>query len=110
MNDKGEIVDRHWKARNLKGFFGGRKELFTTTIYDVLDRYVEMYGPDAVLPVTRTPPGSSHAAIAARSRDRGAVDARDAREVLSWSDSDRLGTRALDDDTLVGLRRQRWRE
>ena len=22
MNDKGEIVDRHWKARNLKGFFG----------------------------------------------------------------------------------------
>lgn len=58
MNDKGEIVDRHWKARNLKGFFGGRKELFTTTIYDVLDRYVEMYGPDAVLPVTRTPLGN----------------------------------------------------
>ena len=58
MNDRGEIVDRHWKARNLKGFFGGRKELFTTTIYDVLDRYVEMYGPDAVIPVTRTPIGN----------------------------------------------------
>ena len=58
MNDRGEIVDRHWKARNLKGFFGGRKELFTTTIYDVLDRYVEMYGPDAVIPVTRTPLGN----------------------------------------------------
>ncbi|HOB12636.1 MAG TPA: nitrilase-related carbon-nitrogen hydrolase [Novosphingobium sp.] len=58
MNDKGEIVDRHWKARNLKGFFGGRKELFTTTIYDVLDRYVEMYGPDAVIPVARTPLGN----------------------------------------------------
>ena len=58
MNDKGEIVDKHWKARNLKGFFGGTRELFTTTIYDVLDRYVEMYGPDAVLPVTRTPLGN----------------------------------------------------
>lgn len=58
MNDKGEIVDRHWKARNIKGFFGGKIELFTTSIYDVLDRYVEMYGVDAVLPVSRTPLGN----------------------------------------------------
>ncbi len=58
MNSKGEIVDKHWKARNIKGFFGGDFELFTTTIYDVLDRYVEMYGADAVLPVTRTPIGN----------------------------------------------------
>ena len=58
MNDKGEIVDKHWKARNLKGFFGGSFELFTTTIYDVMDRYIEMYGEDAVLPVTRTPLGN----------------------------------------------------
>lgn len=57
MNDKGEIVDRHWKARNIKGVFFGF-ELFTTTIYDVLDRYVEMYGVDAVVPVTRTPLGN----------------------------------------------------
>ncbi len=57
MNDKGEIVDRHWKARNIKGVFFGF-ELFTTTIYDVLDRYVEMYGPDAVVPVARTPLGN----------------------------------------------------
>lgn len=57
MNDKGEIVDRHWKARNIKGVFFGF-ELFTTTIYDVLDRYVEMYGQDAVVPVTRTPLGN----------------------------------------------------
>ena len=49
----GEIVDKHWKARNIKGVFPGF-ELFTTTIYDVLDEYVEMYGEDAVLPVTRT--------------------------------------------------------
>jgi predicted amidohydrolase len=56
MNDKGEIVDKHWKARNIKGVF--RFELFTTTIYDVLDRYVEVYGQDAVVPVTRTPLGN----------------------------------------------------
>lgn len=57
MNDRGEIVDKHWKARNIKGVFPGF-ELFTTTVYDVLDRYVEMYGRDAVIPVTRTPLGN----------------------------------------------------
>ena len=53
----GKIVDKHWKARNIKGAFRG-VELFTTSIYDVLDEYVEMYGADAVLPVTRTPYGN----------------------------------------------------
>ena len=51
MNDKGEIVDRHWKARNLKGFFGGRKELFTTTIsYDLGVRTVPSFKttPEAI--------------------------------------------------------------
>jgi len=57
MDDRGRIVDRHWKARNIKGVFVGF-ELFTTTIHDVLDRYVEMYGRDAVVPVTRTPLGN----------------------------------------------------
>ena len=54
----GSIADKHWKARNIKGVFGPGFELFTTTIYDVLDRYVEMYGWDAVIPVTRTPIGN----------------------------------------------------
>lgn len=53
----GAIVDKHWKARNIKGVFVGF-ELFTTTIYDVLDRYIEMYGKDAVLPVTKTDVGN----------------------------------------------------
>jgi predicted amidohydrolase len=53
----GNIVDKHWKARNIKGVFPGF-ELFTTTIYDVLDRYVEMYGPDRVIPIARTPYGN----------------------------------------------------
>lgn len=57
INPKGEIVGKHWKARNIKGVFQGF-ELFTTSIYDVLDRYVEMYGIDEVIPVTRTPYGN----------------------------------------------------
>lgn len=54
----GEIIDKHWKARNIKGVFGPGFELFTTTIYDVLDEYVERYGQDHVIPVTRTPIGN----------------------------------------------------
>ena len=57
MDNTGTVVDKHWKARNVKGLFPGF-ELFTTTIHDVLDAYVEMYGRDAVLPVTRTPLGN----------------------------------------------------
>jgi predicted amidohydrolase len=53
MGPDGAILDRHWKARNIKGVFQGF-ELFTTTVHDVLDRYVEMYGRDAVIPITRT--------------------------------------------------------
>jgi len=33
-------------------------ELFTSSVYDVLDRYVEMYGWDAVIPVARTDIGN----------------------------------------------------
>ena len=58
MNSSGQIVAKDWKARNLKGFFPGGRELFTTTIYDVLDQYVEMYGADHVVPVIRTPLGN----------------------------------------------------
>lgn len=57
MDDQGRIVDKQWKARNIKGVFFGF-ELFTTTIYDVLDRYIEMYGQDRVLPIARTPIGN----------------------------------------------------
>jgi len=57
MGPTGEIVARHWKLRNLKGVFGGF-EVFTTTIFDVLDRYVEMHGWDEVIPVTRTDIGN----------------------------------------------------
>jgi len=53
----GTIVDKHWKVRNIKGVFQGM-ELFTTTVYDVLDEFIERYGLDAVVPVTKTPIGN----------------------------------------------------
>lgn len=59
MGPDGSIVDKHWKARNIKGVFGGAGyEIYTSTIHDCLEPYVEMYGRDAVLPVTKTPIGN----------------------------------------------------
>ena len=57
----GRILDKHWKVRNIMGAFRiGQApiELMTSTIYNNLDRYIEMYGADAVIPVTRTPLGN----------------------------------------------------
>jgi len=53
----GGIVSKQWKARNILGLFGD-SALIGTTVYDVLDRYVEMYGWDEVLPVARTDIGN----------------------------------------------------
>ena len=57
VDPEGNIAAKHWKARNIRGVFPGF-ELFTTTIENVLDPYVEMYGADAVIPVARTPIGN----------------------------------------------------
>lgn len=57
MAPTGKIVGRHWKLRNIKGIFGGF-EVFTTTIFDVFDQYLEMYGRDEVISVTRTDIGN----------------------------------------------------
>ena len=53
----GGIVDLQWKARNILGLFGDQA-LIGTTVYDVLDRYVEMYGWDRTMPVARTDIGN----------------------------------------------------
>jgi predicted amidohydrolase len=61
LSPEGKIVAKHWKARNIMGVFtAGRQpiELMTSTIYNCLDRYSEMYGADEVIPVTRTPWGN----------------------------------------------------
>ena len=53
----GNIVSKQWKARNILGLFG-EGALIGTTVYDALDRYVEMYGWDATIPVARTDIGN----------------------------------------------------
>lgn len=53
----GKVAASHWKAHNGRGF-RPNWDLYTTTIYDVLDRYTEMYGEDAVLPIARTEIGN----------------------------------------------------
>lgn len=50
----GKLAARQWKARGSIGGLG----LFTSTVYDCLDRYVEMYGLDALVPVARTDIGN----------------------------------------------------
>lgn len=57
IGPKGELVARDWKARNIVGVFPDF-ELVTTTVYNVLDRYIEMYGKDAVVPVHQTDIGN----------------------------------------------------
>ena len=57
IDPQGEVIARDWKARNIKGLFFGF-ELFTTTIYNVLDQYIEMYGADAVIPINHTAIGN----------------------------------------------------
>ncbi len=52
IDPKGEIVLKRWKTRNLAGLG------FSTTIYDVLDEYIERYGADALFPVARTDIGN----------------------------------------------------
>jgi len=53
----GKVRAKHWKQRSRRGT-RQTTEQFTTTIYDVLDRFVEMYGWDALLPVERTDIGN----------------------------------------------------
>ena len=50
----GEIAAQHWKARGTLGGLG----LFTSTVYECFDRYVEMYGADEIIPVARTDIGN----------------------------------------------------
>ncbi len=52
----GGIAANHWKQHNVR--LNPAWTMFTTSAYDVLPRYIEMYGEDAVLPVARTDIGN----------------------------------------------------
>lgn len=68
IGPEGHVVANHWKTNNIRGFIPGW-DIFTTGIYDVLDRYREMYGEDAVLPVARTDIGNISCTITPRQPD-----------------------------------------
>ena len=57
MGPDGNVVAKHWKQRNVRGLFPG-SEQYTSAIYDVYDRFIEMYGEDAVIPVAKTDIGN----------------------------------------------------
>ena len=57
VGPQGSVVDVHWKQRNVRGMFPGSENL-TTTIYDILDEYVERFGWDRVSPVVQTEIGN----------------------------------------------------
>jgi predicted amidohydrolase len=52
VGPSGKIIHVRWKLRNMPGLG------FGTTVYDVLDAYVERYGEDAIFPVARTDIGN----------------------------------------------------
>jgi len=52
VGPSGKVEHVRWKLRNLPGLG------FGTTVYDVLDQYVERYGWDAVFPIARTDIGN----------------------------------------------------
>lgn len=56
IGPSGEVVANHWKQHNVR--LNPAWTMFTTSAYDVLPRYIEMYGEDAVLPVARTDIGN----------------------------------------------------
>ncbi len=62
ISPEGKVVANHWKTNNGRGF-RPNWDLYTTSIYDVLDRYREMYGEDAVLPLARTDIGNISCSI-----------------------------------------------
>ncbi|MGB6318323.1 MAG: nitrilase-related carbon-nitrogen hydrolase [Litorimonas sp.] len=53
IDTDGILVERYWKTRNIKRLYPDR-EITTTTIESVRDRYRDMYGPEAEFPVVKT--------------------------------------------------------
>lgn len=62
IGPEGTVVANHWKTSNVRGFRPGW-DIFTTSVYDVLDAYRERYGEDAVLPIARTDIGNISCSI-----------------------------------------------
>jgi predicted amidohydrolase len=100
----GTVVANHWKTNNSRGFKPGW-EIFTTSIYDVLDRYREMYGEDAVLPIARTDIGNISCSITPGQTDVMRAHAMKGLELRLSSSS---GGYNVEDAAMISLHNRLW--
>ena len=100
----GKVVANHWKTNNSRGFKPGW-DIFTTSIYDVLDRYREMYGEDAVLPIARTDIGNISCSITPGQPDVMRAHGMKGLELRLSSSS---GGYNLEDTAMISLHNRLW--
>lgn len=100
----GTVVANHWKTNNSRGFKPGW-EIYTTSIYDVLDRYREMYGEDAVLPIARTDIGNISCSITPGQTDVMRAHAMKGLELRLSSSS---GGYNVEDAAMISLHNRLW--
>jgi predicted amidohydrolase len=100
----GKVVANHWKTNNSRGFKPGW-DIFTTSIYDVLDRYREMYGEDAVLPIARTDIGNISCSITPGQPDVMRAHAMKGLELRLSSSS---GGYFVEDAQMISLYNRIW--
>ncbi|MCU0759818.1 MAG: hypothetical protein MUF07_11580 [Steroidobacteraceae bacterium] len=100
----GTVAANHWKTNNSRGFKPGW-DIFTTSIYDVLDRYREMYGEDAVLPIARTDIGNISCSITPGQPDVMRAHAMKGLEIRLSSSS---GGYNLEDAAMISLHNRLW--
>jgi predicted amidohydrolase len=100
----GSVVANHWKTNNSRGFRPGW-DIFTTSIYDVLDRYREMYGEDAVLPIARTDIGNISCSITPGQPDVMRAHGMKGLELRLSSSS---GGYNLEDAAMISLHNRIW--
>jgi predicted amidohydrolase len=100
----GNVVANHWKTNNSRGFKPGW-DIFTTSIYDVLDRYREMYGEDAVLPIARTDIGNISCSITPGQADVMRAHTMKGLELRLSSSS---GGYNLEDTAVISLHNRLW--
>jgi predicted amidohydrolase len=100
----GSVVANHWKTNNQRGGIPGW-DMFTTSIYDVLDRYREMYGEDAVLPIARTDIGNVSCSVTPGQPDVMRAHAMKGLEIRLSSSS---GGYRLEDAQMVSMYNRLW--
>jgi predicted amidohydrolase len=100
----GKVHANHWKTNNIRGSLPGW-DMFTTSIYDVLDRYREMYGEDAVLPIARTDIGNISCSITPGQPDVMRAHGMKGLEIRLSSSS---GGYSLEDTQMISLHNRIW--